>query len=81
MINLRNNPRRIRRLGYSVHSFVLKSLIGDVAFHVVGTSTQLVDLPNRSILYSTVVDEIQVDSGFYKVFTMRISIFVRHRFQ
>ena len=38
-------------LKYLLHSFVLTSLIGDVVFHVVGTCTQLVVLPNRRTWY------------------------------
>ena len=63
-------------LTYSVHSFVLTSHIGDPAFHVVGTSTQLVDFPNRSTLYLEDGGEIQVDSRLSRVFTMRIFIVV-----
>ena len=63
-------------LAYSVHSFVLMSLIGDTAFHVAGTSTELVDFPNRSTLYSADVGEIQVDSGLCRVFTMGMIIVV-----
>ena len=45
-------------LTYSVHSFVPTFLIGDTAFHAAGTSTQLVDFPNISTLYSADVGEL-----------------------
>ena len=64
-------------LTYSVHSFVQTSLIGDAAFHAAGRCTQLVYLPNRSTWYSTVVGELQVDSGLCRVFTMNIFIVVQ----
>ena len=63
-------------LAYSVHSFVMTSLIGDTAFHVAGTSTELVDFPNRSTLYSADVGELQVDVGLCRVFTMGMIIVV-----
>ena len=63
-------------LAYSVHSFVLMSLIGDTAFHAAGTSTELVDFFNRSTLYSADVGDLQVDSGLCRFITMRIFIVV-----
>ena len=48
----------------------------DAAFHVAGTITQLVGLPNENILYSTDVGYLQVDSGLCRVFTMRIFIVI-----
>ena len=57
-----------------VHFFVVTSLIGDAAFHATGISTQLVDFPNISTLYSVDIGELQVDSGLFRVFTMRIFI-------
>ena len=45
----------------------------EVAFHAPGTCIQLVDLPNRTTLYSMVIGEIQVDSRLCRVFIMCIS--------
>ena len=55
-------------LTYSVHSFVLMSLIWYAAFHAAGTSTKVVDFPNRSTLYSADVGELQVDSRLCQVY-------------
>ena len=61
---------------YLVHSFVLTSLIGDAAFHAAGSSTQLVDLPNRSTLYSADVGELQVNLVLFRIFIMRMCLII-----
>ena len=66
-------------LTYSVPSFGRMSLIGDVAFHNAGTSSQLVDHFDRSTLYSADVGDLQVDSVLCQVFTMCIFIVVPSR--
>ena len=53
-------------LTYSVHLFILT--YWDTGFHAAGTSTQLVDFPNRSTLYSADVGELQVDSRLCQVY-------------
>ena len=45
--------------------FVLTSLVGDAALHVVGTCTPLVDLLTRSIRHSDTFGELRVDLELY----------------
>ena len=53
-------------LTYSIRSFVLPLFLGVAAFHVAGICTQLVDLPNRSILYSKLLMRSRLIQGFTK---------------